>query len=75
MGPHINNGIDPNLEPEIFAQVFPQVTVFSANLSFCSQSLQPGLSSPFTKHLIVKPKKGNQNKEIEILVEVNFSYF
>ena len=55
LGAHKYNGSGPNLPPVIFPQVpSPQSTVFSANLSLCSQSWQLESKSgrfPFVIHL------------------------
>ena len=55
LGAHKYNGSGPNLGPASFAQVpSPQSTVFSANLSLCSQSWQLESKSgrfPFVIHL------------------------
>ena len=55
LGAHKYNGSGPNLGPVIFPQVpSPQSTVFSANLSLCSQSWQLESKSgrfPFVIHL------------------------
>ena len=63
LGAHNNNGWDPNVGPVIFPQVpSPHSTIFSANLSLCSQSLQSFWDHsgrfPFVMHLRVRPKKG-----------------